>query len=204
MERTRRHLHACLWRRLDQPGFERCELVREAAGWSLRGTVLALEEDRSAEARYQIFCDEAWRTIGAEVELRDLTGVRTLRLEVRGGKGGGGRWLATDSASSFQAGREVETVRGAIDVDLGWSPSTNTFPIRRLNLEVGERSGPIVAAWVRFPELTVEPLPQEYERLAARRYRYTSAGGRFTTEIEVDEEGLVVDYGGIWRREGKS
>lgn len=202
MDSERRHLHACLWRRLDQPGLERCELVREAAGWSLRGTVLALDGDRSAEVRYRVSCDEAWRTTGAEVELRDLAGVRALRLEVRAAEGG--RWLTTDSASSLQAGREVESVRGAIDVDLAWSPSTNTLPIRRLNLEVGERSGTIVAAWVRFPELTVEPLPQEYERLAAGRYRFTSDGGRFTTEIEVDEEGLVVDYGGIWRREGKS
>lgn len=191
---TDRFVQECLWRRLDRPGLERCELVRVAAGWSLLGTILVEEGEGSAEARYRIDCDAAWRTTSAEIELRDRSGVRALQLAVYPEEGG--RWLAN--------GREVPAVRGAIDVDLGWTPSTNTLPIRRLDLPVGERSGPIVAAWVRFPELTVEPLPQEYERLAERRYRYSSAGGRFTAEIDVDEHGLVVDYGGFWRREGRS
>jgi hypothetical protein len=58
----------------------------------------------------------------------------------------------------------------------------------------------MTAAWVRFPELALEPLPQEYGRLAERRYRYSSAGGRFVAELEVDEQGLVTTYGRIWAR----
>jgi hypothetical protein len=65
---------------------------------------------------------------------------------------------------------------------------------------VGARSGPIVAAWVRFPDLALEPLPQEYERLAESRYRYSSRGGSFVAQLEVDEHGLVLDYEGQWRR----
>jgi hypothetical protein len=187
---THPFIQDCLWQWLDRPGLERCELVRDGSGWALFGTILTLEGERSAEARYRIACDAAWRTTRTEVELRDRAGSRALRLEAIPEEGG--RWLA-DS-------REIPAVRGAIDVDLGWSPSTNTLPIRRLGLEIGQRSEPIVAAWVRFPELTVEPLSQEYERLAERRYRYTSAGGRFSAEIDVDEYGLVLDYAGYWRR----
>ena len=62
------------------------------------------------------------------------------------------------------------------------------------------QSRAVTAAWVRFPELTVEPLPQEYLRLEERRYRYSSAGGRFVAELEVDEHGLVTTYGDIWAR----
>ena len=186
----KRLVQECLWQRLDRPGLERCELARGADGWSLRGTILTLEEGRSAEVRYRIDCDAAWRTRAVEVELRDGEGTRELRLTAEGG-----RW--------FAGGTELESVKGAVDVDLGWTPSTNTLPIRRLGLEVGERSGEIVAAWVRFPELTVEPLSQVYERLADRRYRYTSDGGRFTAELEVDGEGLVIEYRGFWRRVGE-
>jgi hypothetical protein len=53
---------------------------------------------------------------------------------------------------------------------------------------------------VRFPELTIEPLPQRYIRLADWRYRYESAGGAFVAEIEVDDLGLVTHYEGGWRR----
>ena len=58
----------------------------------------------------------------------------------------------------------------------------------------------MTAVWVRFPELTIEPLPQRYGRLAERRYRYESAGGAFAAEIEVDDLGLVTTYEGGWRR----
>jgi hypothetical protein len=88
---------------------------------------------------------------------------------------------------------------GLIDIDLGFSPVTNTLPIRRLEPAIGEAVA-VTAAWVRFPELTIEPLPQRYIRLAERRYRYESAGGAFVAEIEVDDLGLVTTYEGGWRR----
>lgn len=176
-----------LWQRVQGTGLERFELLQDADGWLLRGTILALDKEGPAQADYEILCDAAWHTRRADVSLRSAAGERSLRLTVDGD-----RW--------YSDGNEHETVRGCIDIDLGWSPSTNTLPIRRLGLAVGEKSGTITAAWVRFPELTVEPLPQEYERMAERRYRYSSRGGAFTAVLEVDEEGVVVDYEGIWRR----
>ena len=56
------------------------------------------------------------------------------------------------------------------------------------------------AVWVRFPDLSVEALPQRYTRLDQRRYRYESDNGAFTTEIDVDDVGLVVRYGDMWER----
>lgn len=73
------------------------------------------------------------------------------------------------------------------------------MPIRRLAPRIGD-AVEVTAAWVRFPELTIEPLPQRYTRLADRHYRYESGGGSFVAEIEVDELGLVTEYEGGWRR----
>ena len=84
-------------------------------------------------------------------------------------------------------------------MDLGIGASTNTLPIRRLDLEVGE-AAEIVAAWVRFPELSLEPLPQRYTRLAEDRFRYESLDSGFTAEILVDDLGLVVHYTGWCER----
>lgn len=57
-------------------------------------------------------------------------------------------------------------------------------------------------SWVQEDSVNdeVAMLLQEYERLAERRYRYTSAGGAFTVALEVDDEGLVLDYEGVWER----
>ena len=131
-------------------------------------------------------CDPDWVTRAVAVGLRGPDGPRSLRLTAEEG-----RW--------YVDGVEREAIRGCVDVDLAWSPSTNTLPIRRLDFPVGEDRA-MTAAWVRFPELTLEPLAQEYRRLAERRYRYSSAGGSFVAELEVDEQGLVATYGQIWAR----
>jgi hypothetical protein len=83
-------------------------------------------------------------------------------------------------------------------VDLAITPATNTLPIRRLQLQVGH-SESVTAAWVKVPELTVQPLPQRYTRLTKNSYRYESSNG-FSAEIFVDDLGLVITYSGGWEQ----
>jgi hypothetical protein len=179
-----------LWRWLQGTGLERFEFLRAGDEWIFRGTILTLAHDAAAEARYEITCDRSFRTKAANVFFRDAAGERSLQIVSEDG-----RWL--------ENGAENQTVRGAIDIDLGWSPSTNTLPIRRLGLEIGQTSGEFIAAWVRFPELTLQPLPQEYLRLGDRKYRYSSRGGAFVAELLVDDHDLVLDYEGFWQRARK-
>ena len=180
-------VRSCLWRRVSGAGLERFELRQENERWILRGTILAMHDDGPVEARYEVFCDAGWRTERARVEVRDRAGERELELRAENG-----RWHVN--------GREFTAVQGCIDVDLEWSPSTNTLPIRRLGLPVGGSSGPLRMAWIRFPGLTIEPLSQEYRRTSERHYRYTSGGGTFAADIDVDEASVVVQYADIWQR----
>ena len=93
---------------------------------------------------------------------------------------------------------------GCVDLDLAFSPSTNTLPIRRMALEKGEL-GSTRAAWVLFPTLEVRPLDQQYRRIAPDRYRYRSGDakqdfkGAFRTVLTVGAGGLVLDFPGFWR-----
>jgi hypothetical protein len=176
-----------LWQWMQRAGIERFELLRMAREWVLRGAIIASAESGPAEARYEILCDDSWQTRRADISLRDGTAERSLQVTV-----GDGRWYAN--------GRMHESLAGCRDIDLEWSPSTNTIPLRRLRLPIGETSGPLIAAWVRFPHLTLQPLVQEYERISELHYRYSSNGGKFVAEIVVDEEGLVLNYEGLWQR----
>jgi hypothetical protein len=83
------------------------------------------------------------------------------------------------------------------DVDIGATPSTNTLPIRRMHLKVGA-SQTLSAAWLHFPNLTVQPLFQRYTRLSYDVYRYESINSGFQTALRVDEQGIVQDYSGMW------
>ena len=57
----------------------------------------------------------------------------------------------------------------------------------------------IQAAWVRFPELTVEKSAQTYSRLD--EFTYRCASGTFEAELIVDEDGVVAQYA-AWERTG--
>ena len=87
-------------------------------------------------------------------------------------------------------GQPIPLVAGATDIDLTFSPATDTLPIRRLSLAVGD-SADVLAAWFRFPELRLEPLRQRYTRLDPTTYRYESDPG-FQTTLATEDLGLVV------------
>jgi uncharacterized protein len=147
---------------------------------------------------YAVALGADWSTRAVEIvmHLGATAEFQTLNLTVDPEQ----RWQVARQPDQERATPDdTEALHGLIDVDLGFSPVTNTLPIRRLAPAIGEAVD-VTAVWVRFPELTVEPLPQRYTRLADRRYRYESAGGAFVAEIEVDDLGLVTRYEGGWRR----
>ena len=180
-------IRSVIWRTVATLGTEYC-VVRESAGSvSLDGTVITAFDGEPALVRYQIACVDGWRTSGLNLTLYQASGRRDVSLH-RHEHG----WKTSAAEQDPD-----ERLRECIDVDLGVTPSTNTLPIRRLNLAVGE-SAEATAAWVRFPELTVEPLRQRYTRLAENRYLYESLESDFTAELTVDDQGLVTHYPGGW------
>jgi hypothetical protein len=92
---------------------------------------------------------------------------------------------------------DLTSLDGLIDIDLNFSPSTNTLPIRRLNLEIGQ-SAEVTAAWLRFPSFALQPLEQEYTRTGEETYRYRNRVSGFTAELRVSAHGLVIEYGDLW------
>jgi hypothetical protein len=176
-----------LWQTLVWPGSEYCCLWGYDDGWRITGTVLAAIEETPARIQYQVECDPAWHTRLVEIEVEKGAASQTL-------------YLAVDAQQRWRlAEQELTSLAGYLDVDLGFTPATNTLPIRRLNLAVGQ-SAEVTAVWVQFPSLEIKPLPQRYTRLAQDRYRYESNYGAFVAELEVDQDGLVIHYPGGWQR----
>jgi hypothetical protein len=177
-----------LWRRLDAPGHESARIESQDSRWHLAGTAVFSHAGQPCRLDYRIVCDAAWRTVGAQVE--GWVGDEIVEVDVYVGPDQ--TWLLNDT--------EFPIVAGCVDIDLNFSPSTNLLPIRRLNLEVGQEAA-VRAAWLRFPSFQLEPLDQVYRRLSANTWRYESAGGSFVRELQVNEEGLVTLYPGLWQAE---
>jgi hypothetical protein len=78
--------------------------------------------------------------------------------------------------------------------------SPTRCPSARLALGRGQ-SETIRVVYVRLPELAVSVDRQRYTCLEpGRRYRYESVDSDFARDIEVDDDGLVVTYPGLFRR----
>ena len=176
-----------LWARIGEPGQEVCTIETEP-GLVLAGTVVTALDGQPTSVAYVVATDpQSGVTRTVDVEMRWAGSVRTLSLR----HGDEGHWWVND--------RHDPTLDGLDDVDLGVTPATNTLPIRRLGLAVGD-SGTITAAWVRFPQLTVTPLAQRYTRLAVDRYLYESLASGYRAHLTVDAKGGVQSYEGAWRR----
>ena len=178
-----------VWHRLDLPGHEAAALEGRADGWHLTGAAALVHDGQPARLDYEIRCDTGWRTRSAVVT--GWIGAAPAELV-----------LTRDDEDRWRAnGLHLPALDGCQDVDLGFSPSTNLLPVRRLALAVGDEAA-VRAAWVRFPELTLEVLEQTYRRTAAREYEYESAGGAFRRTLAVSGAGFVTRYPGLWEAEG--
>jgi hypothetical protein len=222
-----RLIRALLWRRVDIAGIEYFRLWESAAGPRLTGTVIVADAGIPLRLKYAVACAPDWTSRGVHVALTRGAVTRHLKLTAGDGQrwwrsaeeaprsgerpnreaareaanagAATGADVAGGSPRPVPAAIEIPAVAGCLDVDLAFTPATNILPLRRLDLAVGE-SREMTAAWVRFPELSVEPLAQRYTRLDERRVRYESRDGSFTAELEVDELGLVVSYPPLWER----
>jgi hypothetical protein len=174
-----------LWQGVETGALDRCRLAAGPDGLRLSGTVLTAEFGTPLDVRYLVEAGPDGLTRRVELELDGGAVRRVLVAD------GAGRWRWEGGGS------DLVEVDGALDVDLTVTPATNTLPIRRLaGLEVGEAAD-LRMAWVQFPELSVILSAQRYERLAADRWRFST--GDFTAELVVDPQGLVLDYGGLFR-----
>lgn len=173
------------WREEESAAAHVCSFRSEEGGFELAGGGTAATGNGTIAVRFTVRTDGAWAT--RETSVRAGPSAIEVRADGLGG------WSVD--------GAERADLQGCTDVDLEFTPATNTLPIRRLALEVGQ-SADIDAAWVRLPSLSVERSTQRYERLSERRYRYSS--GPFAVELDVDEHGLVLDYPPFWVRERRS
>lgn len=172
-----------VWRRLDVPGVEWCEVAATDDGIRIEGLAAVEWEGVAHRVEYELTLDDAVRT-------------RTVRVHDRARESDTELALEADGLGTWRRGDEVVLAApDAIDVDLGFSPLTNSLPIWRFDLDVGE-SREIDVAWVRFPSLDVVAGRQRYTRVAERTWRYAS--GSFSAELEVGDDGLVERYGSIW------
>jgi hypothetical protein len=178
-----------------QGAYEGFEVVRFAwgdAGGTLEGTTVGIEEGVPWTIHYVIEVSSDWHVRRAR--LTDYAGAELL--------------ISTDGVGTWTVGGERRPEQDAcLDLDLEASVVTNTLPVHRLALPVGER-GESAAAYIRTIGLAVERLDQTYRRLpdadGRLRFDYESPRFGYRDTLHFGPDGLAVDYPGIGVRVASS
>jgi hypothetical protein len=180
-----------LFSRWNEPGLEHLHLVEQDEEILVDGLLIAIENHRAFRARYLIRCDNAWCVHAASLELLDdQSGKLHLQAD------GKGHWSTTN-------GEPLPALDGCIDIDITVTPFTNTLPIRRLRLTPGA-SAEITVVYIELPELQFKPAKQRYTCLSTNTngsvYKYEGLETGFTAELQVDNEGLILNYPDLWKK----
>lgn len=170
-----------VWHRLDERGNEHCVFVCGEDTCVVEGIGVLAFNGSGMVFEYHLEYDEAWNFESAVIVARVGEEEHTRLVE----RTAGGEWYV-DGAHESQFSMQT-------DLDLSFSPSTNTTAIRRLSLEIGAK-GESRAILVSEPTLTLSALSQTYRRRSQEVYDY--AAGDLKTAIRVDSDGIVVDYAG--------
>jgi uncharacterized protein len=172
-----RHL---MWTAGQWPGTEHAHVRETGDGFTADGLVVARVDERPIRLHYQLDCDADWLPRRVAVDLYGQRRLDLIRTD--------GRWHDGD-------GQERTDLAGCTDVDIAVTPFTNTIPIRRLGLPAGGSADIDVVYLNPGRALEVSRQHQRYTRTSAG-YRYES--GAFRADLQVDEDGVVTDYPGLW------
>lgn len=146
-----------LWRALEAPGLEHLELVEDEAVFA-SSTVIGFEGGQPFTLRYELCGNADWHVTFVTLSV----GNRFLEL----GSAGTGAWWNADW-------KPVPALDGCLDADISATPFTNTLPIRRLNLHIGQ-SAEIDVVYISVPDLGAKPARQRYTRVGGHKYRFES------------------------------
>jgi uncharacterized protein len=179
---------ACWWHLGLRSGFEVVYFEAGPSWWRVAGTTTALQEGDAWVVSYELELDDRWRTRSAKIAAKTASGDRQQLVEADWQ----GNWQVDGVVASHLA--------GCLDIDLESSAMTNTFPVRRLGLAVGERADS-PASYLRVDAASVERLDQTYVRIedadGCQRYDYGAPAFDFKSRLAYDSGGLVVDYPSI-------
>jgi hypothetical protein len=174
-----------LWKRLDTSGTDACRFVSRDEGWAIEGQANFVHEGAVACLSYSLLCAPDWTSRLAVVN--GWVGHRPLSLVIE----------RSDAAGWQLNGQAVPGSEALLDVDLGFTPASNTNAIRRLGLGIGDRTE-TTALWLDSEDWTLKPLVQSYHRTSATTFAYASPIHGYQAELETDGFGVIRSYPDLW------
>jgi hypothetical protein len=192
----------CVWTGVEEWLVEAASVDLRAGGMTATGTQFGA---RPVPYRVDYRLDASVGFVTGELDLTALGEGWRRRLLLR--RPAAGDWSADVEDGGDPPGGAWDGaclgLSEARDVDLAFSPLTNSMPILRHGLH-REGSREFVMAWVSVPDLHVTSSRQRYEHVRADErgatVRFLDLDSDFTAELALEPAGLLVIYPGLARR----
>jgi uncharacterized protein len=179
-----------LWRSLDDEGFEHVRIDDRHPGWTVFDSMFVrVHEGAVKRGGYTLIVDKAWNTLELRIMVEGAPGEMMAQHVLASGDG---RW--TDANE-----RHIPSLDGVRDVDIQWSPLTNTLPVNRLRMSPGDEHD-ITVAYFSLPDLGIKPVRQHYTSAGNGIVRYASETRDFERDLTVDDQGFVLEYPDLFSR----
>jgi uncharacterized protein len=174
-----------IWKGIRPNTTEYCSIKQEPNGIVVRGQITGLLEDRPINIYYAINLDKDYQ-------------INAVHLQCPFNNSFDVSLLHKDEKWYDLQGNHLSQYDDCDDVDISITPFTNTIPIRRLHLTLGE-SRKIPVIYIDPLENTLTRTLQRYTYMENSRYRYENLTSGFVSEVITDSTGIVVEYPGIWK-----
>lgn len=181
-------IYNLLWKGRENLSLENCRILLDADAVTIDSVVIGRHVGEIFRVHYIINTDDKWRT--RKLDVRCIFG--TLKQQFNLESSGNGTWKKN--------GEVLEQFQGCIDLDIPLTPFTNSLPIKRLNLDVGQEQI-VKVIYIDLLQEDVSVRRQKYLRISERLYHYENIPNDFEADIEVDANGFVVDYPGLFKRD---
>lgn len=177
-----------LWRRLSGPGHEICWLYAGDAVHMISGQAIWRAPSGLAHFSYAVTHDMEWRCRHARIQ--GMLDDRQVDLTLT--RNDDGQWTTGD--------RVIPDSDHLQDIDLGFTPATNTPTLRRL-MKSDDTRHEVDVLWLDEENWQLKPLRQIYERKDEGLWSYASPDHDFAAVLTVNAHGFVTDYPGLWIEE---
>jgi len=170
------------WENKNTSGSEYLELSYDDQTIQAESTVLFIENSVPQKVTYRIILDSNW--VVKQLYIMNHTQNKTLSLS----SNEGGYWYDDN-------GDEIQSLRGAVDIDISCTPFTNSLPNNRLSWTPDEPKL-FEMVYISAQDLSVKKVKQMYtlkhHQEDNRTFHYRSA--TFESSIIVDKNGFVLEY----------
>ena len=175
-----------LWSGIEYYSLENCIIDFGGGENAVKSIIIGYYHKKIYQVTYVIKLNREWETNACSVEFQYENKVRKFEF-------------VSDNSRWTLNGAYRAEFDHCTDVDIPLTPFTNSLPINRLKLDVGQEKE-IDIVYIDLLENNIRHVRQKYRKLSSGLYKYENIPNDFEAEIEVDRDGFVVQYPALFTR----